>query len=320
MYCWHSKLLLVKLDNMMSTPLPADGDKWQQLAAFIKQHSTSLPSQLVPNLNKIFLIRLLIENLFVFLIQYAGLNFSMTAQSPTWFASGTACAFLFMRGPSVLPGIWLGSYVACFFAIGAPQLSIIYATIYSLQAFLLMWIAHRTDNPTLLFNRRRKFIKLIIYYSLVTAITTFLLQLMCHRYLHSYYIDWLGNLNGILLITFPLITLDAYFPEVHLLRQINKLSISICYIFLGFACVTLMCSHSLWLTISLVAIISLLLITISTLYNWCGMIAATFMMGILISMSFFIFDLNISTERLVFFQIFLMVETLSGLIFTKPIH
>jgi len=158
--------------------------------------------------NKLILRRLITENIFVLLLQYMGLKLTTLTLYPTpiWFASGTACAFIFMRGYSILPGIWLGTFIAYALVIGHGLYA---ATLFSLQALLLLFLTRRFIAPLPTFNIG----KFIFCSSIITALCSFLLA--SSHFLLSYF----ANLNGVLIIGIGLIAFDTYFPEIDALKK-----------------------------------------------------------------------------------------------------
>src|SRR5690349_20185221 len=117
-------------------------------------------SNLLGQFKKCVIDRRIMENAIVFLLQYSGLMLSTLSPHPKVLAlaSGTACAFIFLRGVTVLPGIWLGSLIAYFFAHAGLLSALACATIDALQAYFILWFCYRFVGPTLLFFNIKKFI------------------------------------------------------------------------------------------------------------------------------------------------------------------
>ncbi len=224
---------------------------------------------------KLILRRIITENISVLLLQYMGLMLTTLTLYPTplWFASGTACAFIFMRGLSILPGIWLGSFIAYSLVKGPAFYA---ATIFTLQAAFLLMLTHRFIGPSLIFNRVKPLLKFILCSSIITAISSFLLSSS------HFFLNWLANLNGVLIIGFGLITLDTYFPEVDVLKQKNRLILSLVF---GLLLASTL-ANQLLLTLAFMLLIAII-------YNWCGIITGLFLIGItLVFKQFFGFPIN----------------------------
>ena len=103
----------------------AEIDKWQSMLTIVNQNLELQPFKTsktpVLQFKKMVMQRSLAENLLVFFLQYIGLKLTTFSldPSPLWLATGTACAYLFLRGYRVLPGIWLGNF-AGFYRTAVP--------------------------------------------------------------------------------------------------------------------------------------------------------------------------------------------------------
>ena len=161
--------------------------------------------------------RIILENIISFLLQYIGIM--MHTMSPTvapvWFDTGTACAYTFMRGYTVLPGIWLASILACYTTSGGIIVASLCASLLVLQAFSLVFVTRRYISPTLLFYRLKTLAAFIITSGIITAFITMALLLVCFSSLNFQfgYQSWLANLNGVLIFGNALIIWDTYFPS-----------------------------------------------------------------------------------------------------------
>lgn len=264
-------------------------DKWHQLSTFIQPIS----SHDACHFKNIFYKRLLTENLLVFLLQYAGLTLSTLSSNdfPVWFATGSSCAFIFLRGYSILPGVWLGSLLAYILLKINFWVSCGCATIFTMQAFILFWGSCRFIKPTLLFVAVSTYLKFIVYCSLITGFAAYFLQVACHSLLNAHSSTfqlwlhwWTANLNGVLILSFPLIALDAYFPQISEFQRMNKLKIFLNFGLLLMVILALLMSQKL-LTISLFSVVIFLLVAqISARYQWSGAMLAVFLLGFLLSL------------------------------------
>lgn len=149
---------------------------------------------------KLVVMRYCTENIFVFLLQFLGLIFSTVTPLPVWFASGTAVGFIFMRGPSILPGIFGGTFLA-FMHLGFNK-SITIATIFSLQALFLLRLSYKFSILSLVFHYVRDLILFIIFSFIASAFIAYFSQ--------SFYYAMFANLNGILIIGTVIAAWDEY--------------------------------------------------------------------------------------------------------------
>jgi hypothetical protein len=180
---------------------------------------------------------------------------------PVWFASGTACAFLFMRGTTTLPGICLGTFVAFYMANAGFLRSIECAMLFALQSYVLLWWNYKNKNVTLVFSRFKSFLSFTISTLTITALCSTLLVKLCDT--SDYLSWWLANFNGILIIGCALMTWDAYFTQKEDLRRLNK----------GLLITLLLALLVASFTLKTICIL-VLTIAISILYGWCGAITA----------------------------------------------
>lgn len=166
--------------------------------------------------------RLLAENIIVMLLQYIGLAFTLlvTPLTPIWLAAGTATAFMFMRGYSIIPGIWIGTLLA-YAPVDGLDIAILFACTFAFQSAMLLYFNHRIGIPTLTFSSITQFIKFAFITGLITllCVSTFplLAKLLIHLdqfpkllWLHW----WVADCNGILTISTAIIAWDTYFPDL----------------------------------------------------------------------------------------------------------
>src|SRR2546421_12693846 len=114
-------------------------NKWQQMLLLVNQNAELLETDLKGQYKKLFLKRWFASNLLVFLLQYIGftLNLPTLTISPMWFFTGTACAFIFLQGYRILPGLWLGNFIAYYLAKASFLLALGSASVITLQALIL---------------------------------------------------------------------------------------------------------------------------------------------------------------------------------------
>ncbi len=288
-------------------------NSWHRILTIVNERTTLTSNNIAYQFKKMRYIRLLFENILVFLLQYTGLNFAFLSLSPTplYFASGTACAFMFLRGYSVLPGITLGSFIATILTDHANLATATYtAIIYSLQAFLLLWGSHQFITPTLLFQRITTLNKFFLFSGILTATSSFLLLYLNNSSISNGISAWLANFNGTLIFAFALIAWDAYFPQYSQLKHVNKTLLSLVSCTLIVLVFSLMMSQT-WLMILTSSCLWLMnLFFISFYYRWCGFVTAVFISSLLISLAAYM-GLTLLMPIL-FFQTLLLIATVLG--------
>ena len=296
---------------------PAHTDQWQRMLAIVSQHPDQLQSNLASQFKKLFLRRLLVENTIVFLLQYTGLMISTLQSpfSPLWLASGTACAFIFLRGYSIVPGIWLGSFSAYYLAHSGIGLACGAATVLSLQAVMLLWICFRFIGPTLIFYRKLVFVKFIFCCSVLTAMTSLILAILCFSSIQFWLQWWLADLGGILILSCAVIAWDMYFTQLDALKKLNVLTLSLSYgLLLAITMVFLSSSGSqsiAWFGVTTLPIV----LFISVRFGWCGAISAVFLLGLLLTLAVFVnAPYHFSPTLLIYLQLTLIIETIIGLL------
>ena len=262
----------------------------------------SLQSNLLWQYKKIVIYRRLAENGLVFLLQYSGLMLSTLVSHPTvmWLASGTACGFVFLRGLNVLPGIWLGSFIAYYFAHAGVGIASACASIYALQAGLLLWLSYRFISPTLLFSRAFIFIKFVIACGFLTALTSLLLVYVCYAAFSFplWLLWWLANFNGIIVLAFTLIAWDAYFPEF---TRLTHKSASFLYAIAIIFLFIILFKQNLTAVMSFALLTLPLTMIVSVYFGWCGVMAAVFFFGLLLTLG-----TQFSSNTVIFLQFLLL--------------
>jgi len=304
--------------------LALDKEKWHQMLLIVNQHTNLLYPDLTWQFKKLFLLRLLTENIFIFILQYIGLNLTTLSltPSPLWFATGTSCAYLFLRGYSILPGIWLGTFSAYCMAKAYFWVAFACATVFSLQATLLLWLCYQYLNPTLLFYRLKIFAAFIGLTAIVTGISSFLLLCFCYASLS--HVEpllqlllqwWLANFNAILIFSCALITLDAYFSDFYAFKQLKSSAILFGLLFC--IIITFIFSHTPVATTCMGLLVTLITVIISTNLGWCGAISAVFLTGMLLCFAGFmdgpVYFTYCTSMTLLLLQLFLCLNSIIGL-------
>lgn len=264
---------------------------------------------------KLVFTRLCSENLFAFLLQLLGLNLSTLSNHPfpLWFASGTACAYVFMRGYTILPGIWIGSFFAYYFNHFGFVSATNCALIFTGQCALLFWLSLKWVSPTLVFYEKKLLIKFLILSCCITAISSFLLEIAYLSIIQhvSFYLWlhwWLANLNGTLIVGIALITLDAFFPDIEKLKTLRFTPVlSFSAGFLIVVCSILLINNDYMLGI-LKLVMLWLLFRIYSYYGKCGVIINLVFLGVLLSLS------NSTGLSMIFLQGYLCLFSIVGLV------
>lgn len=185
--------------------------KWITMLSLVNQPMASSRAVQSPSLP---LIRFIAENCLIFFLQYSGLLFSVFTVKPLPFclATGTSCAFIFMRGYYIVPGIFLGTVGAFFLTFHNLVGALIWGLAYSCQAVALFWVTQQFIYPTLIFYNKRMLVKFILLSCLITGITSFITLALFPWTFSLMLIVWLTHLNGLFIISTGLVTLDVYFP------------------------------------------------------------------------------------------------------------
>ena len=301
-------------------PLIPNSEKWNQMLLIVNQHRMLLQLNVRQQLKKLFLQRLISENILVFIIQYIGLNLGTFSvhTAPMWFATGTSCAYLFLRGYTILPGIWLGTFSAYLLAKASFFVAMGCATVFTIQAILLLWFCHHFLSPTLIFYRLKKFIIFILYTILLTGVSSYLLLIMCYTsliYLQAplqlWLQWWLANFNGILVFSCAFISFDAYFLDIYATKQWKKSALI--FGLLVLLITALVFSYTLITTTGLTILIVLLTFLISLRFGWYGSISAALLLGIILCFADLFNSPLYSTYSISGLQVFLCVNTFIGL-------
>lgn len=192
-------------------------EKWHDLLAIVNQYPNFQKNKFVNEQFKLVAIRFITENIFIFLLQYTGLMFSTlsTGMNPVWISSGTACAFLLLRGYAILPGIWLGTFFA-FYPNTTFISALIAASIFTLQPCLILILTYRLMKcPMPNISSGRSVCAFMLICVLTSAISSVLLISIFHTNhpVSSFLQWWLANFSGTIVYTIAIITWDTYFSD-----------------------------------------------------------------------------------------------------------
>lgn len=241
----------------------------------------------------------------VCLLQYIGLTLTTLSPAPLWAASGAACAFIFLRGLSILPGIGLGSALAFYFATWNLIVAIGGGLLLMLQAWLLLFICYRYLYPTLLFHSTKRWLWFIFACSLISSVVSFLLLTLLALPLSLLVYAVFANMNGILIVGCALVALDAYFPEWQTLRKSHLRHLYAYYGLIVTLCILLLFNQHTLTIIILNAVLVITLLVASRTLQWHGTIAALFIYGMLLSIGAYLNTPLFATDDYLGTQVFL---------------
>lgn len=294
-------------------------DKWESMISAISQYPATSPINLSRQFNKIVISRLIWENALLFLLQYMGLMFSAITDTytPVWLASGTACAFVFLRGLTVLPGIFLGGFFAYSFAHVGMPVAFICASIFTLQPALLLIISYRYISPILIFQRVDLLIKFLICLAVIASLTSYIYLRTCLSLfsMELFTECVLANCIGILSVACAITAWDLYFPQINSIKITRKLSLI--YGLFIVCIITSLFSTNLPLNESLILATLPLFIIISLRYGLSGTLCASFIFAMIISFGAYfsapLFNSDFSLFTVDFLQKILLIETIIGM-------
>ncbi len=299
---------------------------WHRIALLVNQHARQLQSysSLKGQFKKLVIQRLLIINCFTFLLQYSGLKLSTFLPVPAslWFATGSACALIFLRGYCILPGIWLGSFLAYSLENAVFLTAVGCATVFSLQAVILRAFNYYFLAPTLIFYRLAMYCKFVLFTMLLSGLTTILLlffylfSIPNQEASYQQFLHWcLANLNAILIFSCALVTWDNYFQLPLSFKELNTKGLSL-YSLLLVLIISLSQSHTPLVTIVLAIANLMVTVIISASFGWVGTMAAVFCSGFLFCFTAFLetplFNTNHISTIVFYIQLLLLSETIVG--------
>lgn len=162
------------------------------------------------NFKRLVITRLLAENIMLMLLQMMGMKFSVLSNPPLPidFAAGTAAAFIFMRGYTILPGIWFGTLLAVLLSGWSFIDGILLASVYTIQTGLLFFLCLRFISPSLLFLDKKLFLR----YTLLCVLLSLLFSPIL--------LSWQADLAGLLIVPLAVTNWDMYFPEINQWRKL----------------------------------------------------------------------------------------------------
>lgn len=290
------------------------------LTARVVEKQTLNQIDLAYQFKKMVFLRFFAGNLLVFLTQYIGLKMSTLDSffTPLWIAAGTANALLFLRGSRILPGIWLGSAFAYYFANTGLLLALTSASLLTLQPYILRQLCYRFASPTLIFYQSKLFLLFLLFATLLTAIISLLLTMLFYSHIQNHFswINvwlswWLGNLTGLIIFACAIVTWDAFFPQTYQLKN-QVVTLTIFFAPFILLCFTFLMTYQI-LAAPLAILLLLLTLAISLRFKWCGLIAALFIQGLVFNIAFFCYPpISFSLQSTIFLQLFILLEIVLG--------
>jgi hypothetical protein len=237
--------------------------------------------------------RFMTENILIMLLQYMGLSLTTLSDHPTliWPASGAACAFAFLRGYSILPGLFLGSFLAYFFGHALLFISWQCAILLTIQTASLLFFSYRYVSPMLFYYSPYRFLSFVSICSIVTLAMSFFMILICRKQLPhlSFQIDgliwWLANLNGILLFAFGIVAWDLAFPDIHALTRQTIVKMSFIVITISLIAALMFFVSSIKMFCFLAMLLAMIHMITSIYFGWLGSVTVLFFLGIVIFLS-----------------------------------
>jgi hypothetical protein len=301
-------------------------NKWQHMLNLVSQYPMSPGQNQASHFRRMVMQRVLLENAIAFLLQYIGLMLHLLSPAPLplWFDTGTACAYVFMRGYTVLPGIFLASLFAYYSAHADIMTMFICAAFLTWQPLSLLSISRCYIYPGLLFYSRRSLALFLGCSAIITCIFSGLLALVSYSAIttslpltHLWLQWWLANWNGLLIFACALVTWDAYFPSVHALQKISRERLALILAAIMLTSIMLVLNHNFLFNMILAVISFLLSGVIAMKYGKCGGITTVFIIGLIVGLSAFLgapaFSGQKSWEMITFFQLLLLMQTINVL-------
>lgn len=267
----------------------------QRIAVLVADNPT--PPVLMPRIwRRMVIYRWLAANLLSLALQCLGLALSVFAllYVPLWPAMGTAFGLVMLRGYRIVPGLWLGSFLVYITAHSGLLLAVYSATLLSAQTLLLAWLCNRFISPNLLFFRYTVWMKFLGAVVVVTAVFSGALTWISYPVLSGWslgrwalWLQWgLADGLGVVIFACVLAAWDAYVPQLRAL-QLRLWSLICSYGVTLAVLIAFVCSRGqslFWL--GLVSV--LLVVWLSWYWEWCGAVAAVFMLSMVLLLAVFL--------------------------------
>lgn len=225
--------------------------------------------------------------MYVALLQYTGLMMSCLIDYPALlsFATGTSIAFIFLRGPRVLLGIALGTFIAYFSVISQFTIALCITGCVAANTWLLLACCHAWVTPNLIFHHKNSFIKFLLLASVLTLLTNLVISYLLGGNVLYFLRIWFADINGLLVFSLAIVTWDAVFPEISSLRHLKKWPLACCYGLLLFTGLMLWLSNNLYQVLCSYLLIPPLLMLLAKRWHKNGMIVGLFTLGFMINLA-----------------------------------
>lgn len=163
---------------------------------------------------KIYWLRRIIETFFVAALINTTQTFSLSTGSESTLspATGIALAALFLRGRTMLVGIFLGTFISHLIHHVPAVSSFFYGVCFTLYIFLIREICLRWVGPILPLNKISIFIKFLLICAILSIGYLFLLKFIFTPNINLLS-RWLSEINGILYLVPLCFLFDPYSPE-----------------------------------------------------------------------------------------------------------
>lgn len=160
---------------------------------------------------QIYWLRRLIETLFLTALINSTQIFSLSTGSESALspATGIALSALFLRGQTMLLGIFLGSFISHLSHHVPVMLSLFYSTYFTLYIFLIREACLRWIGTVIPLNKVSVFIKFLLVCSILSIFYLFSLKFMFSANINLFP-RWLSEINGILYLTPLCFLFDPY--------------------------------------------------------------------------------------------------------------
>lgn len=239
----------------------------------LKQTSNIIDENSQKIYRKLIITRFLSANFFVFLLQLIGtvLSYALPFQ-PLSAATGTAFAYLYLRGIRILPGLLMASFLIPLFITRQYTISLLFTLKTFFISYGLLLLLYRFTNPSLIFNKIWHWLRFFILASAICFLSNLLN--------YNSGIEWLIDLNGILVISLAIVTIDAYFPDIKELHRLKTRIHLHLYGIMFFLCLLQVFFVNIHLALVIASLNMLIYLYLCYKNGWCGCMSALCLQGI----------------------------------------
>lgn len=269
----------------MKVETQVEHNKWLQLQNSI--HKTRQP------LSKTSTMRLLlIDNFFIFLLQFAGysLNHYITEQPLIFISTGIGLALLFLKGNAIVPGLLLSAFISQV-SVHDTLLHASYFACYQIIPLVLCrTFIHRYIGASMIIGMTGSlWQQALMYIAIIVTAGSITLGGYVVSPTMNIETTWMANLNGLLIMSMTVLLLDLYF--VDWCETLYKERMALCLLlllWLFFLACSLSIIHVTWGYWLLLTSSWLLLYWFTQIPYLLGIISALFIAALLqLGLSFF---------------------------------